>query len=102
MESLPPLSALTASVAGLVACVAIYLGAQSKGWTKWMAILAGVAAILCISVLPHYLLVAFDNVVSDRFEIGFIGYLGVGAASVLASLAMSLRILWSRHRSRPN
>jgi len=99
MDSLPPLSALIATLAGLAACMAIYLGAQRKGWIHRMAIAAGVAVVLCISVLPYYLLMAFDNLGRETYEIAFIAYLTSSAASAIAALALSLFLLWSHRRT---
>ena len=99
MDSLPPLSALIASLAGLVACLAIYLGAQRKGWIHRMAISAGVAVVLCISVLPYYLLMAFDNLGNETYETAFIVYLTISAASAITALSLSLFLLWSHWRT---
>lgn len=99
MDSLPPLSAFIASLAGLAACSAIYLGAQRKGWIHRLAIAAGVAVVLCLSVLPYYLLMAFDNLGNGPYETAFIAYLTFSVASAIAALALSLFLLWSHRRT---
>jgi len=99
MDSLPPLSALIASLAGLIACLAIYLGAQRKDWLHRLAIAAGVAVVLCLSVLPYYLLMAFDNLGNETYETAFIVYLTVSAASSISALVLSLILLWSHWRT---
>jgi hypothetical protein len=99
MDTLPPLSALIASLAGLVACLTIYLGAQRKSWIHKMAISAGVAVVLCISVLPYFLLMAFDNLGNETYETAFIAYFTVSAASAITALSFSLFLLWLRWRT---
>jgi NO-binding membrane sensor protein with MHYT domain len=102
MDSLPPLSAFTASIVGLVACAVIYLGAQASGWRRKLAVLAGVAVVVCISVLPYYLLMAFDNLGRETFEPAFSAYLVVSAVSASSALVLLFSLLWSRRRARPN
>jgi hypothetical protein len=101
MENLPPLSAFTASIIGLVASAAIYLGAQGKTLTHRLTVTAGVIVILCISVLPFYLLMAFDNLNSPNYEPVFVAYISVSAASAVAA-GIGTVLLWVRRINRPN
>jgi hypothetical protein len=102
MDSLPPLSAFAASVVGLIACATIYFGAQASGWLRRLAVAAGVAVVICISVLPYYLLMAFDNLGNETYEIEFSTYIIVSATSSIAAVALLIALLWSRRRARPN
>ena len=95
MENLPPLSAFTASIIGLVASAAIYLGAQGTTLTHRLSVTAGVIVVLCISVLPYYLLMAFDNLGSSKYESAFVAYISVGAASAVAA-GIAATLLWVR------
>ena len=99
MDSLPPISAFIASLAGLVGCLAIYLGALRKSWIHRVAVSAGVAVVVCISVLPYYLLMAFDNIGNETYETGFIAYLTISASSAIAALFLSLFLLWLHWRT---
>lgn len=101
MDSLPPLSAFAASIAGLMACAAIYLGAQAGGWRRRLAVASGVAVVACISVLPYYLLMAFDNLGNETFQPAFSAYLVVSGISASSALALLASLLWSRRRARP-
>lgn len=102
MDSLPPLSAFTASIVGLVACAVIYLGAQASGWRRKLAVTSGVAVVICISVLPYYLLMAFDNLGNETFEPAFTAYLVVSVISASLALVLLVSLLWSRRKARPN
>jgi Na+-driven multidrug efflux pump len=102
MDSLPPLSALAASLVGLLACAVIYLGAQASGWRRWLAVAAGVAVVICISVLPYYLLMAFDNLGNESFDPAFSAYLVASAVSAISALVLFVSLLWSRRRARPD
>lgn len=102
MDSLPPISAFTASIVGLIACAAIYLGAQAHGWLRRLAVAAGVAVVICISVLPYYLLMAFDNLGNETYETAFSAYLIVSATSAGAAFVLLVALLWSRRLARPN
>ena len=102
MDSLPPLSAFAASIVGLVACAAIYLGAQASGWLRRLAVAAGVAVVICISVLPYYVLMAFDNLGKETWETAFSTYMLVSATSAIAALVLLIALLWPRRRARPN
>jgi len=102
MDSLPPLSAFVASLVGLVGCVAIYLGAQRKGWLHDLGVAAGVAVVLCLSVLPYYLIMALDNIGEEAWETAFVVYTTVASTSAVAALVLCVILLWSRRRARPN
>ena len=67
-----------------------------------LAVASGVAVVLCISVLPYYLLMAFDNLAQESYELGFTLYLVVSASAALAALGSSLLLIWSRRQARPN
>ena len=64
-----------------------------------MAIAVGVAVVLCLSVLPYYLLMAFDNLGNETYETAFIVYITVSAASAISALVLSLILLWSHWRA---
>ena len=102
MDSLPPLSAFIASIVGLVACATIYLGAQASGWLRRIAVAAGVSVVICVSVLPYYLLMAFENLGSETYETAFSAYMIVSATSASVALVLLIALLWSRRRARPN
>lgn len=102
MDPLPPLSAFVASLVGLVACAAVYLGAQQKGWIGKAAVAAGVAVVLCISVLPYYLLMALENLGDEAWETAFVVYSNIATISSIAAVTMLGLLLWSRRRVRPN
>jgi len=102
MDSLPPLSAFAASLIGLVACAAIYLGATGRHWIHRLAVASGIAVVLCISVLPYYLLMAFDNLGEESYELGFTVYLAVSASSAIAAFILCVSLIWSRRQARPN
>ncbi|KFL36121.1 hypothetical protein N788_13735 [Arenimonas donghaensis DSM 18148 = HO3-R19] len=54
--------------------------------------------VLCISVLPYYLLMAFDNLGNETYELGFVVYLAISTVSALSALAFLLLLVWSRRR----
>ncbi len=95
---MPPFSAFLVSFIGLVASLAIYLGGQGKSQAHRFSVISGVAVVLCISVLPFYLLMAFDNLGSSQYEAGFIAYLVVSATSTIAALASCLVLIHSLRR----
>ena len=93
---MPPLTALLVSIVGLIAAAAIFLGARGTSLAHRLSVTAGVLVVLCISVLPFYLLMAFDNLGSSRYETAFIAYLAVSGASAVAALGLAAFLFWSR------
>ena len=102
MDSVPPFSAFTASLVGLVACAAIYFGAQASGWLRRLGVAAGVAVVICISVLPYYLLMAFDNLGNETWETAFAAYMIVSTIAASAAFVLLITLLRSRRQARPN
>jgi hypothetical protein len=93
---MPPLTAFLVSLIGLIAAAAIYLGARGTSLIHRLSVVVGVLVVLCISVLPFYLLMAFDNLGSSSYEVAFIAYLAVGGASTVAALGFAATLFWLR------
>jgi hypothetical protein len=93
---MPPLTAFLVSLIGLIAAAAIYLGARGTSLIHRLSVVAGVLVVLCISVLPFYLLMAFDNLGSSNYEVAFIAYLAIGGASAVAALGFAAILIWLR------
>lgn len=96
---MPPITAYVVSIIGLIAAFAIYLGAQGVSFSHRASVTSGVIVILCISVLPFYLLKAFDNLGSERYETGFVLYVVASCIASVLALSCCLRLLYAR-RSR--
>lgn len=93
---MPPITAFFVSVVGLIAAAAIFLGARGTSLPHRLSVVAGVLVVLCISLLPFYLLMAFDNLGSSKYEAAFIAYLAVSAVSAVAALGFTAFLSWSR------
>lgn len=92
---MPPITAFSVSIIGLIAALAIYLGAQGKTLTHWLSAISGASVVLCVSVLPSYLLKAFDNLGSETYEACFIAYLAASCVAAVTALACCVRLLYA-------
>jgi len=92
---MPPITAFSVSIIGLVAALAIYLGAQGRTLTHRLSAISGVSVVLCVAVLPFYLLKAFDNLGSETYEAGFIAYLAATCVAAAAALGCCVRLLYA-------
>ena len=93
---MPPITAFLVSVVGLVAAAAIFLGARGTGLMHSLSVIAGVLVVLCISLFPFYLLMAFDNLGTSKYEGAFIAYLAARGVSAVAALGFATYLYWSR------
>ncbi|MEH0168481.1 hypothetical protein [Roseateles microcysteis] len=92
---MPPITAFSVSIIGLVAALAIYLGARGTTLIHRLSAISGVAVVLCVSVLPFYLLKAFDNLGSEKYEAGFIAYLAASCIAAVVALACCVRLFYA-------